>query len=153
MYICFNKLQTIMSFTDLFDSGHHQRNVGHFAAIVNIASVHGDIHEEEENILKRLAKKLDINESDYDKIIKNPSGYPVNPPNSSAKRLERLYDVFTLIFADHVMDKDEEFLLKRYAVALGFDSETSQEIIDRSVKILGGKLSFDDYLYLLERKD
>ncbi len=142
-----------MSFTDLFDSGHHQRNIGRFAAIVNIASVDGEINEEEERVLKRLANKLGVDKEEYAKIIKNPTGYPVNPPNSAAKRLERLYEVLIVIFADHNMDKDEEFMLKKYAVALGFDPETSQAIIDRSVKILGGRLSFDDYLYLLERKD
>jgi len=50
------------------------------------------------------------------------------------------------------MDEQEEFLLKRYVVGLGFSSETSKQIIERSIKILGGRLSFDDYQYLLNRK-
>lgn len=141
-----------MSFSDLFDSGTHRRNLGHFASIVNLAAVDGEINPEEEKVLRRLAIKLDIDDSEYKQTMKAPENFPVNPPNTIERRLERLYDALTIIFADHDMDTQEEFLLKRYAVALGFSSEDSETIIKRSIKILGRQLSFDDYLYLLERK-
>lgn len=142
----------VMSFSDLFGSGEHLRNLSHFSSIVNLAAVDGEINPEEEAVLKRLARKLDINQEDYEKALANPSSFPVNAPNSSERRLERLYDLLTIIFADHKMDDQEEFLLKKYAVALGFSSETSNDIIKRSIEILGGRLSFDDYLYLLNRE-
>ncbi|MBB4119341.1 MAG: TerB family tellurite resistance protein [Mesonia hippocampi] len=141
-----------MSFTDLFDSGEHRRNLGHFASIVNLAAIDGEINTDEEKVLKRLAIKLDIDETEYIEIIKNPTKFPINPPNSKQKRLERLYDALTIIFADHDMDEQEALLLKRYAIGLGFSNDDSNNIIKRSIKILGGRLSFDDYLYLLERK-
>ena len=141
-----------MSFSDLFDSGTHRRNLGHFASIVNLAAVDGEINPEEEKVLRRLAIKLDIDDSEYKQTMKTPEKFPVNPPNTIERRLERLYDALTIIFADHDMDAQEEFLLKRYAVALGFSSEDSETIIKRSIKILGRQLSFDDYLYLLEKK-
>ena len=34
-----------MSFSDLFGSGEHLRNLGHFSAIVHLASVDGEINE------------------------------------------------------------------------------------------------------------
>ena len=50
----------IMLFSDLFGSGEHTRNLGHFAAIVNLAAVDGEINDEEKVVLERLARKLDI---------------------------------------------------------------------------------------------
>ena len=50
----------IMSFSGLFGSGEHTRNLGHFAAIVNLAAVDGEINDEEKVVLERLARKLDI---------------------------------------------------------------------------------------------
>lgn len=141
-----------MSFSDLFGSGEHTKNLGHFAAIVNIAAVDGEINEEEKQVLERLARKLDIHESEVKEVLKNPSNYPITPPHTTEKRLERLYDLLTVIFADHDMDEQEAFLLKRYAVGLGFSSESSKKIIEKSIKILGGSLSFEDYKYLLDRK-
>ena len=141
-----------MSFSGLFGSGEHTRNLGHFAAIVNLAAVDGEINDEEKVVLERLARKLDIHESEVAQVIENPTKYPITPPHTTERRLERLYDLLTIIFADHDMDEQEEFLLKRYVVGLGFSSETSKQIIERSIKILGGRLSFDDYQYLLDRK-
>jgi len=141
-----------MSFSDLFGSGEHTRNLGHFASIVNLAAVDGEINNEERTILERFARKLDINESEVKEVMKNPTKYPITPPHSTEKRLERLYDLLTVVFADHDMDEQEEFLLKKYALGLGFSSETSKQIIERSIKILSGRLPFDDYLYLLNRK-
>lgn len=141
-----------MSFSDLFGSGEQARNLSHFSSIVNLAAVDGEINEEERTVLEGLARKLDISEEDFEQVLEEPNRFPINPPNTSEKRLERLYDLLIVIFADHKMDHEEEFLLKKYAVALGYSSETSNEIIKRSVDILGGRLSFDDYLYLLNRK-
>ena len=61
-----------MSFTDLFESGEHSRNLGHFASIANIAAVDGELNEEEEKLLKRIARKLDIDEDEYKAVIKDP---------------------------------------------------------------------------------
>ncbi len=141
-----------MSFSDLFDSGSHSRNISHFASIVRLAAVDGEINDEEKAVLERLARKLDVNEEEYKLILKNPENIPFTAPNTKVKRLERLYDLLTLVFADHEMDEQEAFMMKRYGIALGFSSEDSKAIIKRSIAILGGKLSFDDYLYLLERE-
>ena len=58
-----------MPFSDLFGSGEHLRNLSHFASIVNLAAVDGEIKPEEEVLLKRFAKKLDIHEHEYDTTV------------------------------------------------------------------------------------
>ena len=140
-----------MSFLDLFESGSQLRNLSHFSSLVNIAMVDGEISEKEEVMLKQLARKLNISQADYEKALAFPNEFPLNPPNTNMERLERLYDILRLIFADSEMSPKEEALLKKYAVALGFSSEDSQEVIERSINILSGQLSFGDYLYLLRR--
>jgi len=141
-----------MSFSDLFGSGEHLRNLGHFASIVNLAAVDGDINAEEEEQLRRFAKKLDIDEEEYNLVLKNPKSFPINPHNNVQERLERLYDLLRIIFSDHEIDEEEMVLLKKYAIGLGFSGEASDGIIKRSVQIFSGKLDFDDYLYLLRKE-
>jgi len=150
LYIC--KKNQIMSFTDLFESGERSRNIGHFASIANIASIDGEINAEEEKMLKRFARKLDINEQDYVAILKNPDKYPINPPNDAEGRLERIHDLFEMIFADNEIDDHERFLIERYAIGLGYTAEIAQDLIKRSVAIYSGGLSLEDYRYLLNRK-
>lgn len=142
-----------MSFTDLFESGERSRNVGHFASIANMATVNGKLGIEEEKLLKRFAVKLDIGEAEYEKILKDPTIYPINPPNSAERRLERMHDLFKIIFADNVIDDHERFLIEKYAIGLGYSAEQAQKLIKRTIQIYTGGLSFDDYRYLLNRED
>jgi uncharacterized tellurite resistance protein B-like protein len=141
-----------MSFTDLFESGEHNRNLAHFASIVRIASVDGALNKDEESKLQRFARKLDITEAEYTEVIKNPNKYPISPPLSAEKRLERMHDLFEMIFADHEIDDDELHLVEKYAIGLGYTEELATKLIQRSIKIYSGGLDFEDYRYLLNRE-
>ncbi len=141
-----------MSFTDLFESGEHSRNLGHFASLANIALAQGEIHENEAALLQRFARKLGITESEYEKVLKDPSVFPIQPPNSAEKRLERMHDLFKMIFADNVIDQDEHQLLEKYAIGLGYTEELAKKLIERSIAIYTGGLDFEDYRYLLNKK-
>lgn len=141
-----------MSFSDLFGSGEHLRNLSHFANIVNLAAIDGEINDEEEALLKRFARKLDISKDEYKRVIENPTSFPITGSNNVERRLERLHDLFKIIFADHEIDAEETELIKRYAIGLGFSSQASEGIIERSIQIFRGQLSFEDYRYLLEKE-
>lgn len=140
-----------MTFSNLFRSGKHSRHLGHFAAIVTLAAADGQINSEEEKILKQLASKLDINEIDYEEVLKNPSGYPLTPSFTAEGRLERLYDLFRVIFADNKIEKEEHFLIEKYAIALGYSASEAEKLIDKSISIFSGKVSFEDYQYLMKK--
>lgn len=141
-----------MSFTNLFKSGEHSRNLGHFASLVTLASVHGEIKETEAKLLKRFARKLDISDDELKKVLKTPSNFPIKPSNSADERLERMHDIFKIIFADHEIDEEERQLLQRYAIALGYTEELAAKLIKRSIRIYTGGLDFEDYRYLLNKK-
>ncbi|WP_276169018.1 TerB family tellurite resistance protein [Zobellia alginiliquefaciens] len=139
-----------MAIADLYTSGEHRRNLAHFAAIATLASIDGEISSEEKSMLDNFAAKLDITESEYKEVLKKENKYPIDPPHTSEKRLERLYDLFRIIFSDHFIDDEEMVLLKKYAIGLGFSGEQADGIIEKSVAIFSGRIDFDDYLYLLK---
>lgn len=141
-----------MSFSGLFNSGEHSRNLGHFASIVHLATIKGKLGLEEEKMLKRFAEKLDVNQIEYEEVLKNPTAYPLNPPNSAERRLERMHDLFQIIFADNMIDDHERVLIEKYAIGLGYSPEQAQKLIRRSIEIYSGGLSFDDYRYLVNKE-
>lgn len=141
-----------MSFSDLFGTGEHLRNLGHFAAIVNLAAADGEINKKEEAQLRRFANKLDIQEEEYEKVLQNPTAFPLHPNNSVEGRLERLHDLFKIIYVDKYIEEEEEDLLKKYAIGLGFSPKVSEGIIKRSIQIFSGQISFEDYVYLLNKE-
>jgi len=141
-----------MSFNDLFDSGKHKKNLGHFASIVTLASADGAVNENELALLKRFARKLDVDNSEFEEILETPNRYPINPPNNKFERLERIYDLFKIIYADHMMDESEEKLVNKYAIGLGFNINEAERIIEKSKSIFGGKIAYEDYESIINKK-
>lgn len=144
-----NKIK-IMAIADLYTSGEHRRNLAHFASLATLAAIDGEISSEEKGMLDRFATKLDITEAEYKEVMKKENKYPIVPPHDSEKRLERLYDLFRIIFSDHLIDDEEMVLLKKYAIGLGFSGDKADKIIEKSVAIFSGRIDFDDYIYLLK---
>lgn len=138
-----------MSFSDLYGNSEHRRNLAHFAAMATLAASDGEIQPIERKLLDKFADKLDITAAEYKEVMKKENKYPIDPPLSSEKRLERLYDLFQIIFVDHDIDAEEMQLLKKYAIGLGFSATMANKVIQRSLVIFRGQLDFDDYLYLI----
>ena len=118
-----------MSYYELFKEGHQTRNKAHFASIASIAMSDGKISDDELLLLKSLAIKLEVEDSDVDKILNDPTQYPIIPSNSVEERLERLHDLFDMIFSDNRIDAKELVLITKYAIGLGYNSVIANELI------------------------
>ena len=121
-----------MSFSDLYTPGFKSRNRDHFAAIIRIAQADGIISKEEESFINRTAVNLEIEDSEVIKIKANIDSYPINPPASEQSRLERLYDLSRMVFADNIADDAEKNLLKRLIIGLGFAVDKVDQVIEKS---------------------
>jgi len=141
-----------MSFYELFKKGHQTKNKAHFASIASIAMTDGKISEDEQNLLQTLAIKLGVNKSDVATILKNPAQYPIVPSNSADERLERMHDLFEMIFSDQKIDAKELVLIKKYAIGLGYNSSSAIELIQDSIEIYTGKISYNEYKYLIKNR-
>lgn len=136
-----------MSISDLFDSGFRNRNKGHFSAIVRVALSNGEISKEEQHFLDKLAIKLEISKAEYEEILDNPLKYPVNPPLMYSHRLERLYDLARMVYADeHVIAEKEHNLLSRFALALGFTPGNVSYIVDKALKLVDMNIDLDTFI-------
>jgi uncharacterized tellurite resistance protein B-like protein len=117
-----------------------------------MAVVDGELNPDEITLLKRMARKLDVTDHEYNAIIKNPTLYPLIPHNSADARLERMLDLFKIIFADNEIDAEERGLIERYAIGLGYTEALAAKLIKRSIEIFNGGLDLEDYRYLLNKK-
>ena len=134
-----------MSFSNLFDSGFKKRNENHFASIVRVAMDDGIITDDEKAFLDRLARKLDIGEGDYEIILKNYNSHPMNAPHSYDQRLDRLYDLARMVYVDHIKDDNEETLLRKIAVGLGFHVDNVKYIVDKALTLVNNGVDLDTF--------
>jgi hypothetical protein len=135
-----------MSISDLFDSGLKKRNEDHFAAIVRIAMSDEIINDSERAFLDRLARHLNISENDYVQILKDFKSHPINPPTSYDNRLERLFDLTRMVWADHIEGDDQLKMLKKLSIGLGFNPDNVNYIVDKALNLVHNNISLDDFI-------
>ena len=135
-----------MSFSDLFTPGFKQRNRDHFAAIVRVALADGIITDEEKAFLNRTAINLEIEEAEVAEIMANPDNYPINPTANEQRRLERLYDLTRMVYADHIADEGEIQLLNRLVIGLGFATDDAQAIAEKALALVADGRDEDEFV-------
>ncbi|MCO7184205.1 TerB family tellurite resistance protein [Tenacibaculum sp. XPcli2-G] len=140
-----------MSISDLYSSGKHKQEIGHFASIVKIAKTDGVISEGEQLLLDRAAKKLNINEEEYKGILKNPEKYPINAPISYEERIERLFHLTKMIFADENVAKEEVGILRKIAIALHFSTDNAEKVCDEAVHLVLNNNNLDNFTEAIKK--
>ncbi len=136
-----------MSFSDLFDSEFKSRNKGHFSAIVRVAIADGALSKEEKDFLDKLAVRLEISAAEYEEILENPLKYPINAPYLHIQRLERLYDLSRMVYADHILGPKQKEILTKFALALGFTPGNVSFIVDKAMSLLMLNVDLDSFIY------
>ena len=139
-----------MSISDLFDNEFKNRNKGHFSAIVRVAVADGLLSSEEKLFLDKLAHNLEISKEEYDEILEDPLKYPINPPYLYIQRLERLYDLSRMVFADHVLGQRQKNILIKFAVALGFTPSNVTYIVDKALSLLVQNVDLDTFVFEMQ---
>ncbi len=134
-----------MAFFDLFMSGAQKSNIGHFACIVKLALADNIISEGEQKLLDRMADRLNISSKTKNKILKNPDKYPIHPPVSLDNRIERLYNLTKMVYADsEAIDKESSILVK-ICVGLGFPTKDVEKITNEAMKLTKDNVNLNDF--------
>lgn len=134
-----------MSISDLYDSGFRKRNENHFAAIVRVAMSDGIITDEEKAFLDRLARNLDITEIQYKDILKDFISHPINPPITYDNRLERLYDLARMVYADSELGERQSGILEKLSVGLGFSAHNVKYVVDKALSLISNGVDLETF--------
>lgn len=140
-----------MSISDLYSSGAHKRDRGHFANIVRLAMADDIITDGEQRLIDRMARRLDISASEYKEIIENPEKFPINPPVSYDARIERLYNLTKMIFADSEVSGDEAQVMRKIAIGLGFPTDNTEKVVDEAIHLVMNDNDLEDFTKAVKR--
>jgi len=124
-----------MSISDLFSNYHKKKNIAHFANIVRIAKSDENINPEELQLLKKIARKYNIEETEYKEILKAPDNYQTLGSLEEEERIERLYDLIMMVDTDHYQSIQEIRILKKVVTGLSFPLKKVDAIVDLTLKI------------------
>jgi len=139
-----------MAIADLFDTGFRKRNKDHFAAIVRVAMSDGIINEAEKEFLDGLALKLNIDKQDYRAILKDYKSHPINAPHSYDRRLERLFDLARMVWADRIEGDKQRSLLEKLCVGLGFNPDNVKYIADKALTLVHYEVDLPEFKHRIK---
>lgn len=108
------------------------------------------MHEEERAFLDKLAIRLEISAAEYEEILENPTKYPINPPYLNAKRIERLYDLARMVNVDHQLGDNQELMLHKLCLGLGFTTENVHNVVTRALELADQKADLDVFTTEIE---
>jgi len=134
-----------MKITNYSLGGDQKRNFSHFASIVRLALADGKITDGEEKLLKRLAKRFHILEHRYDEILEDPKKFPIYAPNKYEERIEHLYDLAKMIYADDEVTGDEAKILRKFCIGIGFPVDNAEKIADEAIHLVLNDNDLDDF--------
>jgi len=119
----------IQEILNLFHSGKGTAK-SHMKNLIEMAAVDGNFDNVEFDLLKKIAKKNSISESQLDDIRKNPLGIKFELPNNKNERFHQFYDLVHMMSVDNAIHPEEMKLCDLFAVKFGYPKGKSQELID-----------------------
>lgn len=99
----------------------------HFLRLYQIALSDENFSHLEMQLLYKFAEEREISKIELDGILTGYAGI-VTIPESIEKKIEYLYDFALMIWADKVINSDEEIALKKYIKKFNFLDENVEEL-------------------------
>lgn len=110
------------------------RNLSHLANIVKIARSDGEVASEENELLIKIAKKYNITDEQFYKILKDPDSVPSLAQLELEDRIERLYELLEMVEADRNIELAEVKMMRQIVEGLAFPYNTIDKVVRESLK-------------------
>lgn len=102
---------------------------GQFLRLYQMALTDGDFSPAEWKMLYQFAEERNIPREDLDKTLIETTGV-IEVPQSVEKKIEYLFDLCRMIWADGKVTEDELATLRKYCKKFGFKDENIEELSD-----------------------
>jgi uncharacterized tellurite resistance protein B-like protein len=119
----------IQELLNLFRSGKASAK-SHMKNLIEMAAVDGNFDASEKMLLKVIARKNNISESQLQQIQANPDNVKFELPTNAREKFHQFYDLVHMMSVDQTIHPEEMKLCNLYAVRFGYRREKSNEIIE-----------------------
>ncbi|WP_241329963.1 hypothetical protein [Chryseobacterium arthrosphaerae] len=110
----------------------------HFLRLYQMAICDDDFSALELKMLYKCAEEKGISAKNLDEILLNPINLKSLVPQTIEEKVDYLYDLTVMIWADGVVSPNEYIAMQKYVLMFGFLEENATAIVDyliESVKI------------------
>ena len=119
----------IQEILNLFNKGKTTAK-SHMKNLIEMAAVDGNFDQVEYDLLRTIAKKNNISESQLKDIRNNPNKVKFELPPEKRERFHQFYDLVHMMSVDNSIHEEEMKLCNLYAIKFGYPRERAKELIE-----------------------
>ena len=79
----------------------------HLKNLLSLAKADGHFHEKEKAMLEKIGKRYGLKDKQIRHILDDQEPFEVNIPDNFNDRMNLIYDVLLMVYADEVVEKEE----------------------------------------------
>ena len=98
--------------------------------LIEMAAADGNFADVEYGLLKSIAKRNNISESQLKEIRSNPEAVQFEVPTDKAERFHQLYDLVHMMTIDTTIHEEEQKLSNLFAIKFGYPKNKVDELIN-----------------------
>ena len=135
-----------MNITDILNLFRQGKGTAksHMKNLIEMAAVDGNFDDIEYNLLKTIARRNNISESQLKQIKENPQGITFEVPAEKKEKFNQLYDLVHMMTIDEKIHDEELKLCNLFAVKFGYKREYIKELIDSIKSNIQNSRSHDE---------
>jgi len=95
----------------------------HIKNLLALAKVDGHMHQKEEKLLYKIGKRYGLKERQVKEILESKEKYKAVVPDNHSDKMNLLYDLLLMIYADEVVDKHETEFFEAAVKKFGMKKE------------------------------
>lgn len=123
----------------------------HFLRLYQMAICDDDFSALELKMLYKCAEERGISSKNLDEILLNPINIKSLVPKTIEEKVDYLYDLTVMIWADGIVSPNEYSAMQKYVIMFGFLEENTTAIVDYLIEAV--KIGKDKNKILQELKN
>ena len=120
----------------------------HIRNLLALAKIDGHMHDKEEKLLYKIGSKYGLKDRQIKELLESKEKYVMNIPDNHNDKMNLLYDLLLMVYADGVVDKNEIQFCEDAAKRFGMKKEMVKWLLAEFDK--GGPPKGDDWREMKE---
>lgn len=127
-----------------FENQYLSYKKNHVKNLMALAKIDGTIHDKEEKVLFNIAKRYGLKDRQIREILESKEKHKLIVPDNHSDKMNLLYDLLLMIYADGVVDKNEVKFFENVVKKFGMKKETVKWLLDK-FKQIGTPILTEDW--------
>jgi uncharacterized membrane protein YebE (DUF533 family) len=102
----------------------------HIKNLLSLAKADGFVHDKEKAVLMKIGRRYGLKDRQIIQLMESDEKFNLNVPDNHKDKMNLLYDLMLMVFADGVVDKNETAFVEDVVKQFGMKKEIVKWLIE-----------------------